>query len=642
MRSICLITLFGLLLCHTITTTYAQDHIPHDVPFWKTWSVKRLSKALTKDTVNQYQAAYNIYYWITHHIRYDIHRYRHYKWEEITAKQTLHRRKALNGGYANLFQALCKEAGINAWAVHGYDKGSVHQPGEHFYWEEQAWNIIYADGNYYLADAVRGSGMYVRKKHIILKKICAAIHIPYINHGGVFKRKYNEQYFTSDTSWFVSIHLPVVPMWQIKRQPVSIDHFEKWNYKEDSTSISSIHFDSDIKAYNKLTTELQWLYNARKGNFFNNHNNRIKGVYFFKYLRFFSQTYNLYNPSADKAKKKIASAYADTAIVYTKKFLKDNDNRHNYVLDSIAHRNKIIAPFDLALINEDIKNGLPVNLQIKQNKIQIKNEQRLIHNKNKLFSYATSDNIDNQVSKVASKNVDTLAKQLKKIKEIYDLNVEKIDSLNLILPAWYDTIAIKIQDLRFNYDSIANFYYECGKFFKVNALLNAEISPLFKIQNNQKTIREKRESIRRLYGKNNAIQTTIYSFYFGKYIDPLNNKCIQLQKKNKALLKTMAKCSTDSEEKQLYREENRKMYVQLLKTTQRSKIKIALLEIKIEWLKKYKLILKKELKKINFELGTETLCNKISIRNEKRRNIFYQKNGDKIIASSQIIKLKLK
>ena len=642
MRYIYLLVLSILLSCNAGVVS-AQESKPYgSIPFWKTWSVKSLSHALTKDSVNQYQSAYNIYYWITHHIRYDIRRYRRLKWKEISAQQTLCRRKSLCGGYANLFQALCKEAGIKAWVVDGYDKGGRYRSGQRFYMQEHAWNVFYIDSTYYLTDPTWGSGGMRIKKQRLLKAVCHVLHIPFITRKAVFKRKPDDRFFASDTSSFLKLHLPVVPMWQLKHYPMGIDCFEKGVFAIDSSSIHFFHFESEIAAYNELTEDNRWLYKARKGNAFNTHNNRVKGYNYYYYLRYFAKTYELTKASTDRGKKRIASAYADTAIVYTKKFLRDNDARHTYVLDSITDRNKVITSFGIALINEDIKNSFPVSSQIKQCKFQIKNERVQISNKNKLFAKSTSDNLDNLVSVINSKNADTLAKRVKAMNEIYTVNSRMIDSLNMLLPVWYDSVSYKIQELTNVYDSIVSIYAQCGKFIKRNTQLNADFNPLWMIQNNQTEIRMRRDLIRKLYARNTAIQAYIYTNLFAKHIDPINSKCIQLQKRNKALLKNMSKWSIDSEERRLYTEENNKMYMQLEKTTGRSTVKITLLEMRMEWLKRYKYILKKELKKLYIEQQYENQCNKLSTKSERLRNDFYQRNANNVVNSSQNYKLRMK
>lgn len=610
--------IFSLFICFTLS---AQQSVKQkNIPKRKTRSVEKLAAALTKDSCSDYEKAKRIYDWITENIRYDVRRYEHYNWKATTPKQTLLRRKAICSGYSLLFQALCKEVGIKAWVVEGYDKIPNYRNNEPYFFEEHAWNVFQTDGTNHLVDVTWGSGGIVRKIKIII-----LFKQPIYIYRSKFVRKYNQMFFDADTNWFSQTHLPLLPMWQLKTHVLRVERFEKQQFIPDSLSQNEISFATDIASYNSKNEEDAWLYEGNKGHDFFERNNRTKAFHTYRYLIDYYNKYDLGNKKCkDVSRKKIASAHADTVIVYGRKFFKDNAVRHKYVVDSIINRDKGIRPFSTKLYKEDLSNYKKIKWQVRSVKTQIKQQQMSITKRHMGFAKLSGDDIEKIRQSYSKKHVDTLAKIIAGMQLRYDRNTKKIDSLNACRVFWSDSVQAKIPELDVIHDSMASVYDMCSRYINRNKSLNIRLYPLYLIRMYQDSILIARQKIKGLQTDYAAVQRYIYAAYFTKQIDPINRTSIQLLKQNKSLIKQIAKLSTYNDaEKKMYRVENKKLYSQLAQTTKRSEVKIQIMNKNIDWLMEYKKVLKRELGSLKSELIWQYAINRYSSKAEAKRNKFY-------------------
>ena len=590
------------------------------IPKRKTSSVEKLTAALIKDSCSDYDKAKRIYDWITENIKYDVWRYEHFRWKETTPKQTLRRRKTLCSGYSLLFQALCKEAGIKAWVVEGYDKTPNYRNNEPYFFEEHAWNVFQTDDINHLVDVTWGSGGIVRKVKIIV-----LFNRPIYIYKSKFVGKYNPLFFDADTNWFSQTHLPLLPMWQLKTHALSVERFEKQQFIPDSLSKHKISFQSDIAFYNLKSKEDSWLYEGNKGHDFFERNNRTKAFHTYRYLIDYYKKYDLGNKKClNVSRKKIASAHADTVVVYGRKFFKDNAVRHKYVVDSIINRDKGIRPFSTKLYKDDQSNYKKVKWQVRAVKAQIKRERLKIEKRHEGFAKLSNDGIENIRQTYSKKHVDTLAKIIAGMKLRYDLNTKKIDSLNTCRRFWNDSVQTKMPELDIIHYSMASVYGKCVRYIKINTASNTRLDPLHGIRMYQDSILIARRKLNGLQSEYASVQRYIYGNYFTKQIDPINRASIQLLKQNKSLIKRIAKLSTYNDaEKKMYRVENKKLYNQLSQTTKRLEAKIQIMNKNIDWLKEYKHVLKNELGALRKELMWQQAINRYSSKGEASHNRYY-------------------
>jgi hypothetical protein len=141
-----------------------------------------------------------------------------------------------------------------------------------------------------------------------------------------------------------------------------------------------------------------------------------------------------------------------------------------------------------------------------------------------------------------------LAKIISGMKERYDLNTKKIDSLNICRHFWNDGTQTKLPELNVIHDSMVFVYDRCGLYIGINTSLNKRLYPLYLIRMNQDSIVIARWELRTLQNNYTAVQRYIYTNYFAKQIDPVNRTSVQLLKQNKSLIKRIAKLSTYNDE----------------------------------------------------------------------------------------------
>jgi len=114
-------------------------------------------------------------------------------------------RKAICDGYANLFEALCQHAKVEAVKIPGFAKGAGYVPGTRGRGEPHAWNAVKLDGKWQLLDATWGAG-FVKNQ--------------------AFVKEFNPFFFEPQPEQMIFSHLPKEPRWQLLAEPISAEVFE--------------------------------------------------------------------------------------------------------------------------------------------------------------------------------------------------------------------------------------------------------------------------------------------------------------------------------------------------------------------------------------------------------------------------------
>lgn len=149
-----------------------------------------------------------IFRWITDRIRYDTGAY--FGGSESTTaaggpEAVLETRRALCGGYADLFTWLATEAGLEAVTISGHSKGYGFSPEEarrQGLESNHAWNAVRVGGEWKLLDATWGAGF-----------------IDEASRG--FAKSFEEHYFFTAPEAFIYDHFPDDARWQLLESPLS-------------------------------------------------------------------------------------------------------------------------------------------------------------------------------------------------------------------------------------------------------------------------------------------------------------------------------------------------------------------------------------------------------------------------------------
>lgn len=171
-------------------------------------SPNRLGIYLTEPYSKDKDKAYSIYRWLTLNIAYDVDGFfgRDSK-KSCSAEDVLKNKLSVCSGYANLFKAMGKAAGLEIEVVSGYAKGYGYKPGQRIQGSNHAWNALRIDDKWYLSDATWGAG--------------------HVGNDMMFHREPNSYRFLMDPEYAILDHLPEDEKWQCMDEPVSKEIFER-------------------------------------------------------------------------------------------------------------------------------------------------------------------------------------------------------------------------------------------------------------------------------------------------------------------------------------------------------------------------------------------------------------------------------
>lgn len=170
-------------------------------------SVDALAKYLVEPAKSDREKVRLIFRWITDRISYDTQSYFSGTPTETDAEGTLRTRTSVCEGYSNLFEALCKAAGVTEVKIVGYAKGYSYRNGAKFDDTNHAWNAVQLDGQWWIIDSTWGAGNV---------------------EGKTFVKELKEFYYLTPPDIFLYSHLPEDPQYQYVKTPITKEQFEAW------------------------------------------------------------------------------------------------------------------------------------------------------------------------------------------------------------------------------------------------------------------------------------------------------------------------------------------------------------------------------------------------------------------------------
>ncbi len=219
-------------------------------------SIPLLTQYLIKDSKTTEEKVTAIHKWITENIAYD---YELSQGDDyfvgIDPQKILKAKKAISIGYVELMKAMLDVAEIKNEIVSGYVHDIDWEPGELAIIEKHSWIAVYIDGEWLQADPTWDSGYIGRipthdKPYSpkVYKKITfpnAAKEAKILKKREqkelVRKKKYDDAepftkkigfvrdprtaFFLYETDTFLLTHLPVLPIWQLRDDFISIEEF---------------------------------------------------------------------------------------------------------------------------------------------------------------------------------------------------------------------------------------------------------------------------------------------------------------------------------------------------------------------------------------------------------------------------------
>ena len=177
-------------------------------PKEETESVERLSKYLTSPCEGERSKAYAIFRWVIDCVDYDAVGYFEPTKKKSSDLGSVLKHKCCDcAGYVNIFEALCKEAGLKVHTIEGYAKNYSHEPGKHFTTLKHAWNAVQVNAEWFICDPTWGAG--------------------FLGNDSRFHRNPNTNMFLMDPQYAICSHYPLDKNWQLLDQSISKEEFEK-------------------------------------------------------------------------------------------------------------------------------------------------------------------------------------------------------------------------------------------------------------------------------------------------------------------------------------------------------------------------------------------------------------------------------
>jgi hypothetical protein len=202
--------------------------------------------------------------WVAKNVRYDVDNMYVVSFAGApteVAQQALAKRKGVCTGYAELYNAIAREAGLKSYVITGYtkDQGGALAPIGH------AWCATRLEGQWYLMDPTWSSGYVVEE---------------------AFVPRLSNDYFKVEPAHFIRRHMPFDPLWQFLSKPLTTQQFQQ--AKAVRGPVRTFNFVDSLAVYERQT-DAQRLAAANR----RVEQNGVKNALVFNYL---GQSYvNAYN-----------------------------------------------------------------------------------------------------------------------------------------------------------------------------------------------------------------------------------------------------------------------------------------------------------------------------------------------------------
>ncbi|MDR2094008.1 MAG: hypothetical protein LBP76_00625 [Treponema sp.] len=168
-------------------------------------TLPELAGALVKGLTDPFLKAKALHDWICDNIVYDTEMFFSVKDYPQDYISVLKKKAAVSEGYANLYNEMCKIAGLESMVINGYSKGFGYRGALESY-TDHVWNAVRLNNKWYLVDVTWDAG-YVDIK--------------------TFIKKYSSAYLFLDSRAFLYSHLPEKPEQQFYAPVVSAEDFQK-------------------------------------------------------------------------------------------------------------------------------------------------------------------------------------------------------------------------------------------------------------------------------------------------------------------------------------------------------------------------------------------------------------------------------
>lgn len=446
------LALFFLLFFSFISFTQ-RDKSYRYIPYFQTLKANKLAYHLTKNLKSDSEKVVAIHDWITHTIEFDVNRWLSFDYSPTPINKILFKRKAISTDYSRLFEELCKFSNIKCISIKGYTKNEYIDYLDKFYLDEQMWNAVKINNNWYLVDACLDAGKVEYYKRtfsgyfIFAFSLGTSDRLVYKPH---FSSQPSEKYFCKNGYFFKTDHFPSNPIWQFTNPLNLIESFEKdsssYFQKFDSTSENLANDDYSIKRDN-------YFYLSKKEREISD-----------GFISFTTNPRNNLN---------IANACYNQAVEFLGKINKDSNSKENIVdqynsITIILLKSKIHCDTTNYFFKNQKNEALANNLKKKeiitqQNKKLIKSTEESIKTINSGLKVGIAGKITlktmlekNKISAFKIKH----NKNFKKTNFAYKTNFTDSIQLSLSVKKFHDSVEISKTKLAEKFEKISNIHQD--------------------------------------------------------------------------------------------------------------------------------------------------------------------------------------
>jgi tetratricopeptide (TPR) repeat protein len=169
---------------------------------------KALAAYLVKPCKDDREKARAVYRWVTDRLTYNVEEYFSNKQWDNSADTVFRTRKGVCLGFANVFQKLGEQAGLEVVRIGGPVKGNGYRPGDDLKKHLHAWNAVKIEKRWRLVDPTWGAGS--------------------INDKRQYEKRFREFYFLTPPELLIFDHFPEDRQWQQLPTPITLEEFVKW------------------------------------------------------------------------------------------------------------------------------------------------------------------------------------------------------------------------------------------------------------------------------------------------------------------------------------------------------------------------------------------------------------------------------
>ncbi|MDP4267248.1 MAG: transglutaminase domain-containing protein [Bacteroidota bacterium] len=210
------------------------------IPESKTKTSADLGNYIKKNLKTEDECIRAFYSWLAFNVNYDVEKMYHpdvFSSPALLIEHTLKTRKAVCQGYSELFNDLCKTAGIKSFVIQGYTKqnGVIVNLGH-------AWIAVKLKNNEWtFIDPTWGAGYVMNNEYI---------------------KRYNDDHYRIKPENFIKTHMPFDPMWQLMDYPVTNKEF--YDGKTISIENKQFNYNDSISKYETQSELDKYFYTAQR------------------------------------------------------------------------------------------------------------------------------------------------------------------------------------------------------------------------------------------------------------------------------------------------------------------------------------------------------------------------------------------